>query len=91
MKENKATYPHCDSRVLHGPNGKCRFCDEYPELQQERIRTNTNFTGEQDLTKNPCPAEKQRSLRDINKWSGNRPEPWPRIQGIIVNRGADVH
>jgi len=73
----KAPFPHCDQHVLHAPQ-KCEFCDKYPELQEERTKTNTNFTGEQDLTKNPCPAEKARSLKDINKWSGNRPEGYVR-------------
>lgn len=69
----KAPFPHCDEFVLHAP-GSCKYCDEYPEKQQERTLKNVNFTAENNPNKAKCPAEARRSLKDINKWSGNRPE-----------------
>ncbi len=69
----KAPFPHCDQNVLHAP-GKCEYCDEYPEMQQERQRQHINFTGEGNRNKAQCPAEARRSLANINKWGGNVPK-----------------
>lgn len=80
----KPPYPHCSELVLHAPQ-KCDICSQYPELQQERIRTGTNFTGENNPSKYPCPAQLQRSEQDINKWAGNRPET-PKV--IFMHGGT---
>jgi hypothetical protein len=79
----KARFPHCDEKVLHAP-GTCEFCDSYPEEQQARIASGTNFTGEGDLNKLPCPAEQRRPLETINRWGGNTPEGHD-FAGIVRN------
>lgn len=71
--EYRPKAPHCDDLILHAP-GKCVYCDEYAEEQQERIRDGVNFTGEGDPNKKTCPAEQRRALRDINRWGGNTPK-----------------
>lgn len=76
MSEQRAPFPHCDSRVLHAP-GACEYCDMYPEEQALRDREGTNFTGQADPKKKPCPATAARSVENINKWPGNRPRPVP--------------
>lgn len=40
-----AQFPHCDSRVLHGP-GECRYCDSHPEWQELRQAWGIAFTGQ---------------------------------------------
>jgi len=69
----KAEFPHCDDKVLHAP-GECRFCDDFPDLQRERLFQGINFTGHQESGFLPCPAEERRSLDIINAWGGNRPK-----------------
>lgn len=66
----RAAFPHCDSRVLHLP-GKCVYCDEYPEKQDERNRMRVNFTGDNHPGFSPCPAESRRPLASIEAWGGN--------------------
>jgi hypothetical protein len=68
-----ATFPHCDSNVLHAP-GECEYCDEYPVFQEMRLLGKVNFTGHNDPTKLPCPATVFRPVETINKWPGNTPE-----------------
>jgi hypothetical protein len=66
-------YPHCDQYVLHLP-GTCAYCDS-PELQPAhdyRNKNNINHTGENNPTKQTCPAEALRSKDIIDKWGGNR-------------------
>jgi hypothetical protein len=70
----RAFAPHCDSLVLHAP-GKCRFCDMYADWQEERTAHGMNFTGEQDPSKFPDPAETRRPLPVIERWMGNVPKP----------------
>lgn len=65
---NKATFPHCDSLILHAP-GECKYCDMYPERQKERMDNGVNFTGHGD-----DPATEVRPLDTINKWGGNVPK-----------------
>ncbi len=65
-------YPHCDNRVLHAPTAGCIYCNERPEWQKLRMDWGINFTGENDPSKLPCPAETRRSLENIEKWPGNR-------------------
>lgn len=69
-------YPHCDSRILHAP-GECRFCDDYPERQQERVNSGIAFTGHPPRPgQSPCPADAarpQNSPSDHRRWGGNRP------------------
>lgn len=65
-----ADFPHCDADVLHAP-GMCRYCDDFPELHQARLEANVNFTGEDDPSKDPCPATVRRSLDRIERWGGN--------------------
>lgn len=68
---DKAPFPHCDPKVLHAP-GKCEYCDEYPAMQEERKLDGVNFTGEYNSALKPCPAEAERPLAVIDKWSGNK-------------------
>lgn len=75
--DRRAAFPHCDLLVLHAP-GECEYCDEYPDRQEERLRNNTNFTGQHDPEKYPCPSELRRTLETINRWPGNRPNPFDR-------------
>ncbi len=72
-KKYTAPFPHCDSLVLHAP-GECEFCDDYPDAQQDRIAKRINFTGHKNPHKEQCPAEKRRSLDNINRWYGNVPQ-----------------
>lgn len=65
-----APYPHCDSRIVHAQN-TCKYCDNYPELQRERIDNNINFTNTTDPNKALCPAIAARGER-VNYWQGNR-------------------
>lgn len=85
-----ARFPHCDARVLHEPKN-CEFCDMFPELQQERIKNNINFTGEGNPNKKPCPAEAARGLKSINSWYGNvaKPAGCPKCEhpGEWINLG----
>lgn len=69
-----ATYPHCDSEVLHAP-GECKYCDMYPDAQAARQTGGINFTGHSDEDKAPCPSEVRRPLERINRWGGNVPVP----------------
>ena len=80
-----APYPHCDNLVIHR---NCHVCDLYPELQQERIKNGINFTGENDPNKLPCPAEQRRSLRDINRWQGNRLDPVDPVERVVIYKGT---
>jgi len=65
------SYPHCDPEVCHAP-GECRYCDEMPILQEERVAKGTNFTGHNDIRLKPCPATERRPFAVINRWYGNR-------------------
>jgi hypothetical protein len=65
-----AEFPHCDSRVLHAP-GVCKFCDDFPNWQQQRVADKVNFTDEYDPDKRFCPSTDFRSPDVINKWGGN--------------------
>ena len=38
-------YPHCDSRILHGPQDGCEFCDAHPDWQELRKAWGIAFTG----------------------------------------------
>lgn len=68
----RAKFPHCDELVIHSKNF-CKWCDMFPEAQQERIERGINFTGEYDPEKTICPSEIRRSLTNIEKWGGNIP------------------
>lgn len=65
-------FPHCDSAVLHAP-GECEYCDKHEEWQILRHMWGINYTGHNDPTKQQCPAEKHRSLANIEAWGGNVP------------------
>lgn len=71
-----APFPHCDPYVLHAP-GKCEYCDLYPAKQEERARTDSNFTGGADRTKAPCPSTWRRTSEQVERWPGNRAKPKP--------------
>jgi hypothetical protein len=64
-------FPHCDAKVLHGPEDGCKYCNE-SELQGVREAWGINYTGHYDVHKSICPSEQERSLDIINKWPGNR-------------------
>lgn len=68
-------FPHCDSRVLHGPDQGCQYCDRHPDWQQLRDMWGINFTGENDENKIPCPSTRRRPLSAVHAWPGNRPVP----------------
>jgi len=63
-------YPHPDPLVLHRPSS-CWVCDLYPQEQVFRSLLGINYTGEYDPTKLSCPAEKRRTLADINTQYNN--------------------
>jgi hypothetical protein len=65
--------PHCDQRVLHAPEDNCQVCNGHPEWQELRELWGINFTGHNDPDKLPCPAQTERSIKDINQWRGNVP------------------
>lgn len=65
-------FPHCDAAILHKP-GDCEYCDRHPEWQAMRIATRTNFSGETDPAKAPCPSAHHRTARTAHAWPGNRP------------------
>ena len=66
-----AQFPHCDSRVLHHPFDKCKFCNMHPEMQLSRFDNRIAFTGRWRQGLELCPAEKARGLGSINRWYGN--------------------
>ena len=53
-------------------SGKCSYCDEYRQAQDQRAICGINFTGEDDPTKLPCPAEAARGLDNLEHWGGNK-------------------
>ena len=69
-------YPHCDSRILHAP-GECKYCDNHPEWQADRVVKHIAFTGHSPLEGQvPCPADVARppgSESDHRRWAGNKP------------------
>lgn len=65
--------PHCDPYVLHGPSSGCVYCADLNDAIVERIHKGVNFTGERQLGREVCPAERRRPLEQINAWPGNRP------------------
>lgn len=67
----RAAHPHCDDLVLHR-DGTCRYCDMYPERQEQRRAEAVNFTGESDPDKQPCPSTLRRPFEVIDKWPGNK-------------------
>lgn len=71
--------PHCDQRILHAPEDNCSVCNVHPEWQQLRVLWGINFTGHNDSTKLPCPAEVERPLDSINRWYRNLPVT-PEVQ-----------
>ena len=38
-------FPHCDSRVLHGPEDGCEYCNRHPDWQELRRAWGIAFTG----------------------------------------------
>jgi hypothetical protein len=70
-EERKASFPHCDSRVLHHPLDNCEFCNLYPERQLERFENKVAFTGRWREGLERCPAEQERPLDIINRSHGN--------------------
>lgn len=72
--EKEYMFPHCDSSILHSPN-VCVHCDKYPNRQQDRIDSNTNFSNENDPNKLPCPSTYLRSSEVRDRWGGNRAQP----------------
>lgn len=71
LAEQRESFPHCDSRVLHHPFDKCQFCNMYPVRQLERFDNKIAFTGRWREGLELCPAEQARSLDIINRWGGN--------------------
>lgn len=70
--QEKYSFPHCDSKIMHSV-GTCIYCDKYPERQQYRIDSNTNFSNENDPNKLPCPSTYLRSAENRDRWYGNVP------------------
>ena len=70
--QQQYSYPHCDAQVLHAPL-ECKFCDYYPDRQQERVEKKINFTGHNRPDFERCPSEQARDLSIINRWGGNVP------------------
>lgn len=71
MREHLPQFPHCDQRILHGPEEGCAFCNDFPEWQALRIAWGIAFTGwEPEGKELPCPADHARG--DNHKlWPGN--------------------
>lgn len=76
--------PHCDQRVLHGPNDGCEFCNRHPEWQALREAWGIAFSGHKPKKIHvygdnynlelPCPADYNRppgSSSDHRRWGGN--------------------
>ena len=38
-------FPHCDQRILHGPEDGCEFCNRHPDWQALREAWGIAFTG----------------------------------------------
>jgi len=76
IADASGTIPHCDMFILHAP-GMCEYCDapSAEPLRVYRVQHGINFTGENDPTKKPCPAEQRRSKEHIDRWPGNRAKP----------------
>jgi len=75
MEDTPVQYPHCDSRILHGP-GECEFCDMYPSAQAIRQRDGIAFSGHKWSAAQPipCPADvavANGERGDYNQWEGN--------------------
>lgn len=89
--EGIATFPHCDSRVLHAP-GTCRYCDRHPEWQAYRRGAGINFTGQQEEGLAPCPSDAARGVGGAHTWPGNRPVSPPKItEGVeLGSRARDL-
>jgi hypothetical protein len=67
-------FPHCDERVLHGPDDGCQFCDALPEWQTLREAWGIAFTGHPPEPGHlPCLADATRGLGAAHDWPGNRP------------------
>lgn len=69
-------FPHCDAAVLRRAED-CEYCalPKNRPLHEWRQRNGVNYTGENDPTKRPCPAESVRPTSTIHRWPGNRPKP----------------
>lgn len=72
--------PHCDARILHAP-GECKYCDWFPQRQQDRITQSINFTGQTDPKKAPCPAMFFRDADSLAHWGGNQPQKCKTCDG----------
>lgn len=68
----EASFPHCDSRVLHAP-GACVYCDAHPMLQLARQQWGIAYSGVQPgPAQLPCPADVARGREHYEAWPGNR-------------------
>ncbi len=75
MSEYDATFPHCDSSVLHAP-GECAYCDRHPEWQWLRGAWGIAFTGHvPEGGTQPCPSDARRGTGAAHSWPGNQPAP----------------
>jgi hypothetical protein len=99
---DRAPFPHCDSRVLHAPS-ECTYCDGYPELQQARQDWRVAFTGHEPVgDEAPCPADTARppnGSSDHRRWSRNRavsgnprlaPPLLPELDGSFTDEWLDL-
>jgi hypothetical protein len=65
--------PHCDSFVLHSPDKGCEYCNNFPVLQDARIKLKIAFTDKYpEMDERPCPATRLRTVDSIDRWPGNR-------------------
>lgn len=76
--DDRAPFPHCDTRVLHAP-AECTYCAQYPDLQALREAWGIASTGHRPVGDQlPCPADRARppdSGSDHRRWPGNRATP----------------
>lgn len=70
--------PHCDARVLHLPS-ECVYCAAATELQEERERLEISNTGHTNR-KWPCPGDRERGLKSLNSWHGNRAQTKEQLE-----------
>lgn len=70
--------PHCDPRVLHLPE-ECTYCADARELQAEREQLEISNTGHSNR-KWPCPGDRERGLKSLNRWHGNRAQTKEEVE-----------
>lgn len=94
VEDERAAFPHCDTRVLHGPKDGCDYCNSYPDWQGLRTMWGIAFTGHKPTDDQlPCPADAARpkgSPSDHRQWAGNRPQGYTSAASMMSPDAARV-